>query len=462
MELNHDQSIALLRFKAFINNDKDVFILHGYAGTGKTTLIKEMIQHLKSKSCQVVLMASTGRAARVLFDRVLEPADTVHRTIYHLEETGLNKDETVRFTRFALHESDKDVQAVYICDESSMLSDRNNFTQELSFGSGRLITDLFTHVGKRKVVFVGDPSQLPPVNANFSAALSEEYLSNELNKTVEVAKLTQVMRYKVGTGKYENSVLLREDIELENTQKNPKILAYSMSDFHVYSSEDQLVRSFAALTHEFGIDQMCCIANSNAKVFNLNEQIRKFIFKDKAYKMNKGESLLVMHNNYLYNLYNGDSVTLIEASNHIETRGGVHFRQVIVQSFDKDGLYRKQCLIVEDLLHQNTPTLANDQEAMLFKDFIIRMREKGIDKKQDEKRFFDEMKSDRYLNALRVKYGYAMTCHKAQGGEWPHVFIVLEPHLFTTLPKPHLHRWLYTAFSRASSRVHISKNLCLR
>lgn len=460
MKLNQDQSLALSRFKKFLTSKDQVFILKGYAGTGKTSLIKEYVYYLKSKKRQPILMASTGRAARILFEKTGFTAETVHRTIYHIEETGLSDDESYRYTRFNLQQSIADIDAVYICDESSMLSNKKIFNKELSFGSGRLLTDLITHIGNRKIVFVGDPAQLPPVNAIFSPALNADFFKNELNIRSQSSSLCQIMRYKSGTGKYDNTVRLRENIEMGRANVNPFIYAKSYNDYHVYTSEEQLISSYTKLIKEFGIDQMCFVANSNSKVFELNENIRKIVFKGRTHKINIGEPLLVMQNNYIYNLYNGDNVEVVSVSEDVEHRAGINFRKVVVQTFDKEGMIRKECLIIDDLLYMNIVNLNSEQETKLYQDFIIRLSKRGITEKSEN--FNQELKSDLYLNALKVKFGYAMTCHKAQGGEWAHLFLVLEKHLFTVLPKETLHRWLYTALSRASSNVHLAPNYCIR
>lgn len=460
MKLNDDQSIAFLKIKSFLNTDDQVFILKGHAGTGKTTLVKEVIYYLKSIKRQPILMASTGRAARILFEKTDFPAETAHRTIYHLYETGLSEDDSFRFSRFELHLSEADPDAVFLCDESSMISNRQIEKKELSFGTGKLLTDLMTHIGKRKIIFIGDPAQLPPVNASFSPALSEKYFLDEFGLKAHTAKLQLVMRYKSGTGKYENTVALREIVERGNIIINPIITARRFNDYHVYNDENQLVSSYSALISQFGIDQMCFIANSNSKVHELNEKIRKIIFKGKILSIRIGEPLLVMQNNYLYNFYNGDSIEVVNVLNDVETRGGVSFRQIDVQTFDKEGMIRKRCLIVDNLLYTNIVNLDVEQETNLYRDFVIRMKNRNILEKTPE--FREALKSDLYLNALRVKFGYAMTCHKAQGGEWPHVFLVLERHIFTAIPKDQLFRWLYTALSRASSNVHLSQNYCIR
>jgi ATP-dependent exoDNAse (exonuclease V) alpha subunit len=457
--LNHDQDIALLKFKIFLNSNDQVFILKGYAGTGKTTMIKEMIAYLNTVKRQPILMASTGRAARILFEKTNFPSETVHRTIYHIEETGVDEELEYRYTRFALHTSEVSTEAVFLCDESSMLSNKLIFSNELSFGSGRLLADLITHIGKRKIVFVGDPSQLPPINSFSSPALSSEFFKKEFDFIVHEASLTQIMRYKANSGKYENTVRLREAIEENRAMNNPKIYARGKNDIHVYSSEDQLVISFAALVKVYGIDQMCCIAHSNNKVFELNFNIRRILFKGKTHKINIGEPLLIIQNNYLFGLFNGDSVEVIEVKDEVENRVGIDFRWVEVQTFDKDGMVRKKCLIVDNLLHMNLVGLNNEQETKLYQDFVIRMKNIGVLEKTEK--FIYYLKNDMYLNALKVKFGYAMTCHKAQGGEWPHVFLSLDKYLFVKIPKPELHRWLYTALSRASNNVYIANNLCI-
>ncbi|OIP02300.1 MAG: hypothetical protein AUJ98_01590 [Bacteroidetes bacterium CG2_30_33_31] len=460
MQLNTEQKRALDNFIDFLSSSDQIFILKGHAGTGKTTLIKEFINYLNNINQTPVLMASTGRAANVLNKKTLFSSNTVHRVIYRLIDISVDESKEIKFMEFGLQSSQDPQNTVYIVDESSMLSNKKQERFNLKYGSGMLIQDLITYIDNRKIIFVGDPCQLTPINTAYSHALSIDFFKTKLGKSCRESKLTQVVRYSSNSGIFANTSHLRTLIENNQALSNPVIFANKYSDIHVYNSEEQLINYYCSLATTKGIDQLCFIANSNNKVAEINRSIRRILWKKQTYKLNVGEPLLVMQNNYLYNLNNGDLVEVIKVSDEVETRAGLTFRDAVIQTFLNEGMVLINCKILDTLLNSTTVGLVDEQEGKLYIDFIVRMKGKNINVKSRE--FYDALLKDQYMNALRVKYGYAMTCHKAQGGEWKHIFAVFEPYMFTVLPKDQLHRWLYTALSRAEKQLHLANNYCIK
>lgn len=457
--LNQQQADALSSFKSFLNSDEKVFILKGHAGTGKTSLVNIFVNWLKEQEIPSVLMATTGRAAKVLAEKTGYSADTVHRTVYTFDDIGIDEKKDVRFMRFRLSRNLDMPNTVYFVDESSMLSSIPAKSMELSFGTGILLYDLLSYIGDRKIVFVGDPAQLPPINQVTSPALNPKYFTERLNIKVQEVKLTEVMRFNSNSGIFSTINSLRQIIENPPVNVNPVIRARGRNDMIIYNDLDTLVRSYAVMASANDPGNQVFISNSNSFVHNTNQTIRRLIFKEKAYMVHTGEPLLVIQNNYLYSLYNGDTVRVVSIEEESETKFGIVFKNAVVQSSTGLGVINISCKIMYSLLSENTVNISSEQEKHLYQDFYIKLSKRNIRKNSNE--FMNALMTDPYLNALRVKYGYAMTCHKAQGGEWKNVFLNLEASMFMVMPKESLHRWIYTAISRSSKNVFFANNYCL-
>ena len=456
---NEDQQIAVGLIEDFIEDDAyRVFILKGNAGTGKTTLIEALIKYLKAMDIPVVLLASTGRAAKIVGEKSQYESETVHHHIYTLDVEKNDDENKIRRLIFKLRINPYPLNTVYIVDECSMLSDHATGGVFIDYGSGKLLSDFFFYLGNRKVIFSGDPSQLPPVNTAFSPALSKSYLVEKHHKTVMESALRQVMRYSERSGIYQVVSGLRNQIE--NKQFGYLSLKVSgYSDFTVFANNDTMVEAFVNQLRRSGIDDSVFLCYTNAMAAELNSAIRSLLHSNKP-NLVKGELLMVMQNNYKLDLANGEHLQVVDFNGTTESRAGITFRGITAFVKDVNGQRLVKGLLAEDLLYAREPAFTAQQEYELFKDFAIRMKNRGIKPKDPE--YLSEMLTDPFLNAIRAKFGYAVTGHKAQGGEWNHVFILPERSLFNPTARENQFRWMYTAISRAITKVYFLSNYCLK
>lgn len=446
---SHNQKI-IGQLQDFIDDDNRVFILKGYAGTGKTTMMKAFIDYLQSVKRQYVLMASTGRASKVLEEKVLQKAATIHSTIYNIE--SVDNDDDTRLVRFKLKQNTDHKQTIYIIDEASMITDKPSLNQHLQYGDGRLLAHIFRYTDDKKILFIGDPAQLPPVKNKFSAALVSSYLQMNFNVKVVSVELTKVWRQANDSGILYNATHLRFP-EMENPVLT-NIRTSGFNDIEVLYQQTEMVRKYVSLVHQHGLESTIIITLSNKEVNRLNQQVRRYLFPAQT-TITSGEWLMIVFNSYAYNLVNGQHAKLIEISPHIEKRANLTFRNVTIE-VDQMGKKRLvNCKIIEDLLYVPAPYLSVEQQNEMMKDFAIRMRKQGI--KPGTLQYEEMFLTDPYLNAIRVKFGYAVTCHKAQGGEWPNVILQLE-YAITYFDPENAIRWIYTAITRASEKLYILKN----
>jgi ATP-dependent exoDNAse (exonuclease V) alpha subunit len=508
-KLTDEQEQLLDKLLTFIKSDKKIFILKGYAGTGKTSIMHGLVKYFGENKIPFTLMASTGRAAKVMAEKARFPAGTVHGTIYILDivempKQGDSKEEANFRILFKMKMPNLEEKRVFFIDESSMLSNHLQKGGNIAFGSGRLLDDLFDHTGKGKVVFIGDPAQLPPVNSKFSAALSQTYLSTTFDQEVETFELKKVMRYKENTGMFYNTTALRNVIM--SKQFPPlSIKAHGFDDISVYHHDNELIKKYYEIIKTKGVDSAIYITLSNKQAAVVNSRVRSHLwgYKNTDY-LKPGESLMVARNNYLYGLNNGDLVTVDSVENKIIRKAGLKFMHINLRVAHPDpekGMMIKRVFIIADLLSLNSRDLSVQQDMELLANYFSRMRkialevfeilnsttdverrrnslerkikdagihlniEDTIEQASSKNELiksiaYDNMQNDPYLNALRVKYGYAITCHKAQGSEWPEVFVHLEKSMFFQ-EREYQYRWTYTALSRAEQKVHLINNICL-
>lgn len=457
VSFNTEKVEVCSQLEAFISgNQYDTFILGGHAGTGKTTIIQALIGYLIDKDIHVVLLASTGRAARVVAMKACYMAETVHRHIYVIDEEHLDEINKIKRLRFTLRKNITAAGTIFIVDESSMISDNNSGSVFLQFGSGRLLNDFLMYTENRKVIFAGDPCQLPPVHYTTSPALDANYLQQQYNRNVKSANLTESMRFTNTSGIFQVTDNLRRMVD-QQYNGNLRMNVSNQTDMEIINNNIEMINQYAAQIKRSGVDSAIFITFSNALANDVNLRVRNLLFRTPGI-LEKGELLMVTQNNYLHNVSNGDHMVVTEISNETKTIGQMKLRKITAYTQDVLGNRVVQPWIIEDLLLASKPSLQNEQEAELFIDFLKRYVAAGIITKSPE--FIDAWLNDPYLNALRVRYGYAVTCHKAQGGEWPHVYTVFENSLFYQTPQL-LHRWAYTALSRASQRLYLLNNSCI-
>jgi hypothetical protein len=471
------QHAAVLAIGGFLASPSEsVFILKGYAGTGKTTLIRGVVNALAAAGRPFRLMAPTGRAARVLGHRAGHPAATIHRAIFRLDSVqavtsvGDKSADLVRFM-FELASNDGEAGTVYIIDEASMLSDVFQQNEHFRFGSGRLLHDLvdYTRPADRafqsKVIFVGDAAQLPPVGSIISPALDVNYLEHCFGLRATAAELLSVVRQEAASLILANASALREGIRNASYGALDIRTGGEVLEIQVEHIREHLITSAGVPDPATVV-----IAHSNERVRDYNVMIRDILFP-KGDVLEVGDRVMAVANSYRYGrpVYNGDmavvtSVDPLPSSparpvfvNLGKNEQGVarsefvplSFRKVVLR-FGMDGVekddgeaFEIETYVIENLLRSPSADLTPVEMKALYVDF--RTRHPGL--KPGSASFKDAMSMDPWFNALRIKHGYAMTCHKAQGGEWRRVIVD-----FRSGVNPfcqNYFRWAYTAVTRA-------------
>lgn len=478
LNLTEDQHDALEKLSAFLDSDPQVFILKGYAGTGKTTLLKGVIDFLQAQKKQVEVMAPTGRAAKVLRDKT-GMGQTIHKTIYNFKELKTTEDEKddagSSFHYFFPISQISHNQTVLIIDEASMISSRESNHELFTFGTGVLLDDLITYaripLSKCKLIIVGDPAQLPPVGDNQSLALSEGYFQNLGLKTAS-STLSTVKRQ-------EQNSILENAFKIRSLIGNQEKSAFQFHFDQINSFEiptdhipDQYVREFPVPEIGNGV----IIAFSNAQCHQYNIAVRDKLFPGQT-NLQSGDVLMIIHNNYHtygVEMMNGEMAKVINTGSALLERKNIPVYDIIAGKRVKKHItlgFRKvtirlgnqpedvNCLIIDSLLNSPNRDLSILQLKALYIDFVMRFREEQEKNKQQGKlvhkvgslEFKERLKTDPFFNAIRVKYGYAITCHKAQGGEWDTVFV--DYYGRTSLADDPL-RWSYTATTRARSKFY--------
>lgn len=469
LNLTHGQQNAFNKMLLFIEDkNAKVFILKGYAGTGKTTMLRKLIEELEKQKKSFSLLASTGRAAKILSNATGRSTRTVHSEIYKFSDLNQNLEQVAEereihevdstgqlFLNFDLTpkeyfmNDDSIKEFYYIVDESSMLSDiEDKSATQAMFGSGRLLKDLISYDKFGKFVFVGDFCQLPPITQDISPALSASYLTDEYGIKVYEAELTEIVRQHQDNDITKSAQRIRKLYHAPQPWKWAKFPMLGYGNIHVLGSQTELINRYINQVKERGFNDATLLCFSN-KQCDLTTQILRPSFGHYSKQIEVGDLLLVTQNNLLSGLMNGDLVTVNEVVIK-ERRAGLTFLKVSVKELFTGKDYSQ--LMIADILYGTQTNLTQAQQKELFIDFYYRMREKNI--KQGSKLFKEMMMNDPYLNALRAVFGYALTCHKAQGGEWDHVFLDI-PKSVPVMQKPYVYQWVYTAMTRARKELYI-------
>lgn len=459
MVLTSQQQNTLDSIKVFLDSDMPVFILKGYAGTGKTTMIRTIIEEIKNREKKPILMAPTGRAARVLETKNSWEASTIHRCIYELDtiETKEGSDD-IRFIFPLKNLEDEAKDHICIVDESSMIGTREVENELFEFGTGSLLKDLLKFVAPNrggKIIFVGDPMQLPPVGDNVSNALDEKYFETIGIKAM-VAELTDVVRQGAGSAILGNAMKVRALIESQ--QRNNLVFDRNedeVIDMEGYNMPSQLL----TLYPKPEIGQSVIITYSNRQARDYNYAVRELLYPSQK-QIVVGDILQVVSNNYKLDVMNGDfvKITAINGDTELQSApvyiniGGERIQQKITLAFKNvrirlDNNQEISCKIIESMLDDAEPNLTFSQIQALYINFCMRYPQL----KRGSQQFKEYLKNDPYFNALRVKYGYAITGHKSQGGEWNTVFVDFTGR--TGLNTDCL-RWTYTVTTRASQTLY--------
>ena len=422
-----------------------VFILNGYAGTGKTTLISAFATTLAELRIKPILLAPTGRAAKVVAQMTGMPAHTIHKKIYRQKSLA---DAEARF----MLNFNKEKDAVFIVDEASMIAD---YSMDGSvFGSGSLLDDLFEYVrsGERcRVMFVGDAAQLPPVGHDLSPALNPERM--KVYGPVIYETLDEVVRQQMDSGILFNATMVR--CMLDAGIYEIPLFDTSFPDFEAISGAEVLERVEECYSR-YGRDDVIVITRSNKRANRFNEGIRRLtLCAEEA--IESGDMLMVVKNNYHFTereedckidfVANGDTARLMRIRRYHDLYG-FRFADAVLRFADYDD-YELDCKILLDTLTSEAPALTAEQNKSLF----TAIEEDYLDVTSKRERY-KKIREDSYYNAMQVKFGYAVTCHKAQGGQWSAVFV--DKMLFgdEEMSRDML-RWIYTAITRATEKLYL-------
>jgi tRNA A37 threonylcarbamoyladenosine biosynthesis protein TsaE len=464
--LTNAQQQALEKLNTFFTGSDKVFLLKGYAGTGKTTLLKGVANYLQAEKRNCSLMAPTGRAAMVLRNKTGVEATTIHKAIYNFSKIEEKQEGSSFKFFFGLSQNEDPTNSIYFVDEASMISDCDNDDEFIRFGSGFILRDLFEFAfageNNRKIVFIGDDAQLPPVGMNFSPGLKSYYLRSTYAHEVKEFKLTEVVRQGTDSG------ILKAATNIRNSIAKDEFNSFEISANHhdiLESSPIDFISNYYSTAREHGVRNSIVITHSNKQALDYNEQIRKRRFGDKSSKLQIEDLLIITHNNYNYpvELYNGmfarvtsvgDVAYTAQPKFYIDKKKTVAreliFRDVQVEVQDIFGIkHILKTTVLDNFLTDQSGKLHPYDQRALYIDFKDRMAKLGVKPRDEE--FKKSIKNDIYFNALQAKYGYAITCHKSQGGEWDTVFVDFQ--VFMGKMTKSYFRWVYTAITRSSTKL---------
>jgi len=443
-----EQEIALDFISRFITEgSRDaVFILRGYAGTGKTSLVGALVRTLDQLKQKSMLLAPTGRAAKVFFSYSGHPAFTIHKKIYRQQSFS---NET---NNFSINDN-LNKHTLFIVDEASMIS--NEGLSGSMFGTGRLLDDLvqFVYAGEGcRMLLMGDTAQLPPVGEEGSPALSAEALKG-YGLDVQEVNLTEVVRQVQDSGILWNATHLRNLIAEDNCASLPHFKTAGFKDIRILPG-NELVDEIAQSYSKIGMDETTVICRSNKQANIYNNGIRNMIL-DRDEELSPGDIVMIAKNNYFWTekckeidfIANGD-VAMVRRVRKTRELYGFRFADVLLSFPDYDDFELEVTLLL-DTLHTDSPALPKADNDRLFYNILEDYAD--ITNKRERMK---KMKADPYYNALQVKYAYAITCHKAQGGQWKNVFLD-QGFMKEEFVTPDYFRWLYTAFTRATENLYL-------
>ena len=443
-----EQEITIESFVNFLFSPKTdaIFLLKGYAGTGKTTLISALVKTLDQLKQKCVLLAPTGRAAKVFSHYAGHPAYTIHRKIYRQRTFSNELDNFVMNANLHQH-------TLFIVDEASMIA--NEGLSGGMFGTGRLLDDLihYVYAGQGcRLMLIGDTAQLPPVGEEESPALSASMLEGYGLEVTEHC-LTQVVRQEQDSGILYNATSLRQYIAEEEYFSLPRIKADGFPDIRIISG-GELIDTINECYDKAGMDETTIICRSNKRANLYNKGIRNTILYRED-ELNTGDLLMVAKNNYYWGadckemdfIANGD-IAVVRRVRRTHEMYGFRFADVTLCFPDYNDL-ELDVKILLDTLHSDAPALTREESNRLFQ--AVQEDYGDITVKRERMK---KIKEDTWYNALQVKYAYAVTCHKAQGGQWQRVFVD-QGYMTEEMLTPDYYRWLYTAFTRATEVLYL-------
>ena len=443
-----EQAHALDVFVQFMTDRSDqvVMILRGSAGTGKTTLASAIVKAMVALKQKLLLLAPTGRAAKVFSLNAGHAAYTIHRRIYRQKSAG-------DLSSFNLNDN-LSRDTLFIVDEASMIA--NLGLGETAFGSGCLLDDLmqFVYQGQNcRLLLIGDRAQLPPVGEEESPALSAEVLRGYGMRVYET-DLNQVLRQSEDSGILWNATMIRNlwcgEADMVSL---PKIRFQGFSDVRVVTG-DELIDSLSSSYYHAGMDETIVITRSNKRANIYNQGIRNMVL-DRDEELCRGDLLMIVKNNYFWTegskeipfLANGDRA-VVQRMRHVHELYGFRFAEVTMTLPDYDD-YELTATVCLDTLTSEAPALTREQQEQLFNAVMEDYADITVKTERIKK-----LKGDKYYNALQVKFAYAVTCHKAQGGQWAHVYLD-QGYMTDDMLTPDYIHWLYTALTRATEQLYL-------
>lgn len=457
-----EQANALDVFARFLTdrNPQVVMILRGSAGTGKTSLSGVIVRTLQSIRQKVMLLAPTGRAAKVFSLNSGTPAYTIHRRIYREKSfSGVDGQFNLNDNLFT--------DTLFMVDEASMVA--NMGLGGMSFGSGCLLDDLvhFVYQGRNdRLMLIGDKAQLPPVGEEESPALNAAMLQG-YGLTVYECDLNEVLRQSEQSGILYNATMIRQMITHDDITQLPKIRFTGFSDIRQMPGAE-LIEALADSYHHVGLDDTIVVTRSNKRANIFNQGIRNMVL-DREEELSQGDILMIVKNNYYWMeeerkkikekdnqvpsndipafLANGDRAKVLKVRRRIDLYG-FRFATLLLQ-FPDYGNYELEATVLLDTLTSEAPALTHEQQEQLFHQ--IEEDYQDVPLKADRMK---AIRQDQFYNALQVKFAYAVTCHKAQGGQWAHVYVD-QGYMTDDMLTPDYIHWLYTAFTRATEMLYL-------
>lgn len=427
------------------DNGDECFMLRGYAGTGKTTLISALVKVLPRINRKSVLMAPTGRAAKVISSYSGKQAFTIHKKIYRKKEAASPEMNFVLADNLAEN-------TVFIVDEASMISDQSG-----EFSRQSLLHDLISYVynGKNcKLMLVGDTAQLPPVGSAESPALNPSILKDHFGLELFSYELTDVVRQQKASGILFNATRIREMIRTE-TETFPQFEVKGYPDVFRMTGE-KLVEGLNYAYNKFGMDNTLVVCRSNKNANSYNQNIRnRILYREE--ELTGGDYIMVVRNNYFWLqaeekssafIANGD-IGRIRKVRNLHEQYGFRFAEIVLELVDYPDDEPLTCKVLLDTLYADTPSLSASESKRLFEAVM-----EDYQHIQNKRLRLQEIKKDPYYNALQIKFAFAVTCHKAQGGQWDAVFID-QGYLTEEMLNTEFLRWLYTGITRSSKELFL-------
>jgi exodeoxyribonuclease-5 len=449
-EATSGQRTLLTKLSEFIlgKNLDHIFVIKGYAGTGKTTLVSSLVKAMPALNGKTMLLAPTGRAAKVLSNYTRKQAFTIHKKIYIRRSTDEGG--------FAFHlQQNLHANTVFIIDEASMISNSGGLSKGM-FGGGSLLDDLIDYVFSGtncKLIFIGDTAQLPPVGMEVSPALDIGFLKASYSFKVDFFELTEVVRQASNSGILTNATELREQIRL-GEEFQPHFTLNGFDDILRIDGVD-LEDALNEAYNKYGAEETMIVCRSNKRANIYNQQIRARIRWQES-ELSAGDFMMVVRNNYFWLpeqskagfIANGDIVEILRVGK-IQEMHGFRFADVRVRMIDYPDEPDLEVRLLLDTIMSEAPALSQAENKKLFDSVMLDYGDVA-----DRRMRLKKVKEDGFFNALQVKFAYAVTCHKAQGGQWPCVFVE-QGYLTDEMLNIEYLRWLYTAITRASGKLYL-------